>query len=416
MNNSTPKAVGKLAKRAAKNAVKPAKRANVVKQVKTPKTALKGKPTNMSQSVVSQVKEESLENSAPELTENNVLFLIGAGCSATAGIKMANQMVDDIEKFVKEEKKDWGKFSKLYYYLKSAILYSDGIGGNFTTSLNVERLVVVLTELGKKEQNIVYPFIGNWNTRLTEVAGKGFEDIEAFQDLIKKQLFDWINIGDFSGAEYYSGFARFKTEFGYPIRIFSFNYDLCIEMVIKDLNIELGFDPKTKGWLYSNFEPNGTKDIDIYLYKLHGSIDWERATDKGNVLVKRTGPGSGSELIFGTDAKLTSTDPYLYYVFEFRKYSLSEDCKLIIVIGYSFGDDYMNKLIAQSLSASQQRNVLIVDLSPEWLKNIFVSKYGVNESQVKIWKKSADDFLKDELSLTFLAKYLPSSDESPFSL
>jgi hypothetical protein len=415
MNNFTHKVAKKSAKRAAKKATMPAKRANTVKRAKPVKKAQKVKPNNSAQLVTPQIKEASLENSAPELTENNVLFLIGAGCSATAGIKMANQMVEDIEKFV-IEKKDWIPYSKLYYYLKSAILYSDGIGGNFTTSLNVERLVVVLSELGKKEQNIAYPFIGNWNTRLMEVAGKGFEDIEAFQDLIKKQLFDWINIGNFSEAEYYSGFSRFKTEFGYPIRIFSFNYDLCIEMVIKDLNIELGFDPKTKGWLYSNFEPNRNKDIDIYLYKLHGSIDWERATDKGNVLVKRTGPGSGSELIFGTDAKLTSTDPYLYYVFEFRKYSLSEDCKLIIVIGYSFSDDYMNKLIAQSLSASQQRNILIVDLSPERLKEIFVSKYGVNESQVKTWKESADVFLKDKLSLNFLAEYLPSSDESPFSL
>lgn len=404
-SNSRKPAKKAAKKAAAKTAKKPAAKSKAVKPAE---------PTNGSQPVTPQNEEALGENPAPELTENNVLFLIGAGCSASAGIKMANEMVEDIEQFVKE-KKNWEKYSKLYYYLKSAILYSDGISGNFTTSLNVERLVVVLTELGKKEQNIAYPFIGNWNTRLMEVAGKGFEDIEAFQDLIKQQLFDWINIGDFTGAEYYSGFERFKREFGYPIRIFSFNYDLCIETVLKDFNIELGFDPKTKGWVYSNFEPNSDKDIDIYLYKLHGSIDWERATDKGNVLEKRTGPGSGAELIFGTDAKMTSTDPYLYYVFEFRKYSLSEDCKLIIVIGYSFGDDYMNKLIAQALSASQQRNVLIIDkFNPESLKQFFVTKYNVSGDQVKTWKRSADDFLRDDLSLKFIADYLPSSDESPF--
>src|ERR1044072_2163226 len=348
-----------------------------------------------------------------ELAENNLLFLIGAGCSVTAGIKMANQMVDDIERFVKE-KKDWQPFSDLYYYIKSAILYADGITGSFTTSLNVERLVLVLSELGKKEQNVVYPFIGNWNTRLMAVAGSGFTQIKAFQERIKMQLFEWINIGDFSAAEYYTGFSRFKKEFGYPIRIFSFNYDLCIEEVIKDLNIELGFDQKTKEWLYSNFDPNEDRDIDIYLYKLHGSIDWERATEKGNVLVKRTHPKQESELIFGTEAKLTSTDPYLYDVFEFRKYSLHEGCKLLIVIGYSFGDDYMNKLISQALSASQQRNVLIIDLNPELLKQSFVVKYGVDEKQVKTWTGSADVFLKNELSLTFLTPYLPISSESPF--
>ena len=353
------------------------------------------------------------DNPGVELSENNLLFLIGAGCSVTAGIKMANQMVDDIERFVKE-KKDWQPFSDLYYYIKSAILYGDGITGSFTNALNVERLVLVLTELGKKEQNLVYPFIGNWNTRLMEVAGSGFTQIKAFQERIKMQLFEWINIGDFTEAEYYTGFSRFKKEFGYPIRIFSFNYDLCIEEVIKDLNIELGFDQKTKEWLYSNFDPNEDRDIDIYLYKLHGSIDWERATEKGNVLVKRTHPKQESELIFGTEAKLTSTDPYLYDVFEFRKYSLHEGCKLLIVIGYSFGDDYMNKLISQALSASQQRNVLIIDLNPEPLKQAFVKRYGVDEKQVKMWKGSADVFLKTELSLTFLNPYLPTSTETPF--
>lgn len=396
-----------------KLAKQPAKKAGKKPTVRA-KSEKPAELTNGSQPVAPQIEDALVENSAPQLTINNVMFLIGAGCSASAGIKMANQMVEDIEQFVKD-KKNWEKFCKLYYYLKSAILYADGISGNFTTSLNVERLVVVLTELGKKEQNIAYPFIGNWNTRLMEVAGKGFQDIESFQDLIKQQLFDWINIGDFTEAGYYGGFGRFKREFGYPIRIFSFNYDLCIEMVLKDFNIELGFDPKTKIWVYSNFEPNSNKDIDIYLYKLHGSIDWERAPDKGNVLVKRDGPGSGSEMIFGTDAKLTSTDPYLYYVFEFRKYSLSEDCKLIVVIGYSFGDDYMNKLIAQALTASQQRNVLIIDkYNPEGLKKSFVSKYGANEDQVRTWKRSADDFLRDDLSLKFIVDYLPSSDETPF--
>jgi hypothetical protein len=402
----------KPAKKAAK---KPAKKVakKPANNSKAGKSSAQAKPKNSVQPSGPQIEAAESDGSALELTENNVMFLIGAGCSVTAGIKMANQMVDDIEKFVKE-KRDWEQFSKLYYYLKSAILYSDGIGGNFTTSLNVERLVVVLSELGKKEQNIAYPFIGNWNTRLMEVAGEGFKLIEAFQEKIKTQLFEWINIGDFSAAEYYSGFSRFKKEFGYPIRIFSFNYDLCIEEVIKDVNIELGFDPKTKEWLYSNFEPNKDKDIGIYLYKLHGSIDWERAPERGNVLVQRTHPKADSELIFGTDAKLTSTDPYLYDVFEFRKYSLHEECKLIIVIGYSFGDDYMNKLIAQALTATQQRNLLIVDLGPESLKDNFVAKYSVNESQVKSWRGSAADFLRDELSLSFLADYLPSSDETPF--
>src|SRR2546429_6591784 len=62
--------------------------------------------------------------------------------------------------------------------------------------------------------------------------------------------------------------------------------------------------------VYDNFEPNKDNDIGIYLYKLHGSIDWERMPEKGNVLEKRKHPGPKSELKFGTDDKLTSIDRY----------------------------------------------------------------------------------------------------------
>lgn len=354
------------------------------------------------------------EENTSEILENNVLFLIGAGCSADAGVKIANQMVTDIENFVKTDDR-WKKFDKLYYYLKSSILYSDGILGNFTTSLNVEKLVVIINELAKKELNIAYPFIGNWNTRLIEVAGKNFETIKEFGEEIAEQLFKWINIGDYSGANYYQGFVNFKTEIGYAIRIFSFNYDICIEQTINDLTIELGFDPQNKRWGYSNFDYNENKNIDIYLYKLHGSIDWKRDKNNGNILIKQANPITNAELIFGTDAKLTSIDPYLFYVFEFRRYSLLDECKLIVVIGYSFSDEYMNKLMAQALTASPNRKILIVDFGdPDGLKEKFATEHNINKNQIETWKGKASEFLLNELNQDNVYKYLPKSEDSAF--
>lgn len=354
------------------------------------------------------------EDNSSEILENNVLFLIGAGCSAEAGVKVANQMVADIEHFVKTDDR-WKKFADLYYYLKSSILYSDGIHGNFTTSLNVEKLVVIINELAKKELNVAYPFIGNWNTRLIEVGGENFQNIKDFGEEIAEQLFKWINIGDYSGANHYKGFADFKREIGYAIRIFSFNYDICIEQIINDLTIELGFDPQNKRWAYSNFDFNQNKDIDIYLYKLHGSIDWKRDKSNGNILIKQANPITGAELIFGTDAKLTSIDPYLFYVFEFRRYSLLDECKLIIVIGYSFGDEYMNKLMAQALSASPNRKVLIVDFGdPESIKDKFAADYNINKNQIETWQGAASEFLLKKLNQTEIYKYFPLPEDSAF--
>jgi|GEM_PF-421719 len=360
------------------------------------------------------VEPEKSNETALEIAENNVLFLIGAGCSAESKVKVANQMVNDIENFVRN-KDEWKKYKELYYYLKSSILYSDGILGNFTTTLNIEKLVVIINELAKKELNIAYPFIGNWNTRLLDVAGDNFQNIEQFGKEIKKQLFEWINIGDYSHASYYRGFANFKTEIGYPIRIFSFNYDVCIEQTIDELSMELGFDPQDKEWKYTNFDFNENKDIGIYLYKLHGSIDWKRDKHNGNILIKQANPITEAELIFGTNDKLSSVDPYLFYVFEFRKYSLMDECKIIVVIGYSFGDDYMNKLIAQALSASQNRKLLIVDSgNPEGLKKDFSEKYSVNQDQIEIWKGAAGDFLLNHLNQENIYNYFSKLEESAF--
>ena len=42
------------------------------------------------------------------------------------------------------------------------------------------------------------------------------------------------------------------------------------------------------------------------------------------------------ELIFGRDFKLEAGDSYLFYAYEFRKFSLM--ARLIVIIGYGFGD------------------------------------------------------------------------------
>ena len=136
------------------------------------------------------------------------------------------------------------------------------------------------------------------------------------------------------------------TDLGSAVRVFSLNYDICVEKALdgSDFSIELGFNSK-RVWDASKFDDNENIDIGIYLYKLHGSIDWIRNKDNNGVLTLCDTRNQNPELIFGTTAKLSSIDPYLFYVHELRKYSLSEALRLIVVVGYSFSDDYVNGLI-----------------------------------------------------------------------
>ena len=82
-------------------------------------------------------------------------------------------MIDEIETLIKNDDA-WKPYRALYYYVKSAILYADGIQEHFDNNINIERLVGVLRDLKKKERNPIYPFIGSWNEKLLELGGAGF--------------------------------------------------------------------------------------------------------------------------------------------------------------------------------------------------------------------------------------------------
>ena len=87
-----------------------------------------------------------------------------------------------------------------------------------------------LDELHQRERHTLYPFIGAWNPKLQEVAGEAFEKILAFQSKIIDILRNrWVMLAKEESARYYSGLLRFQEEYEYPLRVFSLNYDLCVE-------------------------------------------------------------------------------------------------------------------------------------------------------------------------------------------
>lgn len=291
-----------------------------------------------------------------EIKGENLLFLLGAGASADAGIPISNKMVVKIEELL-DSNQDWKPFQDLYFYLKSSINYADGIFGRFNEAFNVERLLIVINEIEKRDKNMMYPFIGAWNIRLLDLAGNNFENITKFRKLIRTQLIEWVGLRNYDSASYYQAFSSLSSEIGSLMKVFTLNYDLCFETIVgKEKSIELGFTKGTNEWHYSNFEDEQGKHYN--LYKLHGSIDWYIESNK---LIKSDRPEVNPELIFGIQHKLTSVDPYFYYSAKFRDACLN-DTKLIISIGYSFADDYINAIISQAVNARSE--IQLVHVSP----------------------------------------------------
>ena len=331
------------------------------------------------------------------MRDTDLIFLLGAGASKEAGIKITSEMISEIETNLLES--DWGKYKKLYYYIKSSILYAKGLKGKYDSFVNIEDFMVVLTELLKKEENTVYPFISNWNYKLIELAGKDFENIDNFEREIREQLIEvWINIKDYSKASYFRKFKDLQSELlQRPLKIFSLNYDMCIEQSIgnKDL-IELGFD-ENKEWNSNRFIDLQDTDKIVHLYKLHGSIDWHVI----NGMCKKCDvPTKDCSIIFGEKMKLQPIDPYFFMASELRKYL--SDANILVSIGYSFGDDYINKMIKQAISNNSNLFILDVsnvkdDNSKQNRMRYIIECVGIKPDNINIVPKTAKEFMETEL-------------------
>jgi hypothetical protein len=131
--------------------------------------------------------------------------------------------------------------------VKGAIIHADCLNGRGCSEPDIERLVIVLSELQKNQECTLFPFIGSWSPRLLQLTGHDFTIIEKFQRLILKQLKEWVIPADYiRRSEYYREFFRFQANCNFPLRVFSLNYDLCMEKnTPDDRAIVRGFDQAT---------------------------------------------------------------------------------------------------------------------------------------------------------------------------
>ena len=336
----------------------------------------------------------------------DIIFLIGAGASAEAGIPVSNDMIAKIEHLL-VSRDEWKDYRELYNHVKSAIHYSAGLQGKFRDDVpyNIEVLANTLNELARNELHPIYPFVASWNGRFNVLAGPQFKQVESFYNKILNQLKEWVQPEAMSVARYYEGFRRLQQSLGFPLKVFSLNYDCCFERVVADesFRVETGFagDGQEHHWEWRRFEePQVETDRpEIYLYKLHGSINWKRDATGNLVAVDHAGsniPASEMQVIFGREFKLEAGDPYLFYAFEFRRSTL--EARVIVTIGYGFGDDHINKMLRQALRYDSTRRLVAVarcpdGTGPEARSARIAGTLGVPQAAVRVVPGSAKGFL-----------------------
>lgn len=350
---------------------------------------------------------------------DEIVVLLGAGASVDAGIPHSYEMVSKLELLLKEDK-DWKKFSHLYNYIKSSIIYADGIKGRFISGFNIERLVSTLDDLRKGDEHPLYPFIGAWSPKLAEVAGSSLERLQEFREKIVLKLRDeWVQLKYDENASYYAQFCDFQKEYEHPLRIFTLNYDLCVEKSCAEANLQRGFgDDKT--WDWRVFDPIEEQTPDIYLYKMHGSIDWERE-ENGKVTFRDAPTHIGVdnlEIIFGTTYKLQYVDPFLFFAYEFRRWTLSM-ARIIIALGYGFCDEHINGILSQALKSNSNTKILAIigpgdsERESDESKRIKQLLDVKVDGRVKCKCITSKDYISNHLKIDDLAEEFPN-EEIPF--
>lgn len=167
------------------------------------------------------------------------------------------------------------------------------------------------------------------------------------------------------------------------IRVFTTNYDTLIEQTLDEAGVPY-FDGFV-GTVSRVFRPE-VFEQDIYLpphgeqraltrlpemlyfYKLHGSINWRSSRSPGalsrDVVVQQRESESASELalIYPTPQKESDVLGYPYSDL-FRAFNAvvgtPETC--LLVLGYGFSDDHINRFIFQALASSPTFQLFVVD-------------------------------------------------------
>ncbi|WP_158920954.1 SIR2 family protein [Acidisphaera sp. S103] len=366
-----------------------------------------------------------MSSSAITFKKDEVLVLLGAGASVDAGIPHSADMVSQIEAALENE---WAEFKHLYNYVRSAIFYAEGIAGRYAKDVNynIERLVQSLDELARREDHPLYPFVGAWNPRLLQVAGPSFENIQPFRTKVLEKLRrDWLEIRNYESARYFEGLFRFQKDLNFPLRVFTLNYDMCVERTYDAFYRELperGFDKVTRLWSHELLEESAPDEKNFYLYKLHGSVDWVKADDEKLTFSDSTAniKVDDGQIIFGVIYKLQYVDPFLFLMYQLRRQSLA--ARLLLVIGYGFADEHVNAILSQALRRSPGKRLLAVTWSSgqetEEVKRLSfesVIKKQLNltdeDGKIVVRIARAKTFLGEQLSLSAVADLFPEEEQ-----
>jgi len=161
---------------------------------------------------------------------------------------------------------------------------------------------------------------------------------------------------DLTSVEYMAAWAG-ASQYRLPVEIFTVNYDLLFETALERRRVPYfdGFVGTLRARFHTELvEGSSGRDEEavpaffVRLWKLHGSVNWLWETQH---IVRLGQPVSGSlaAAIYPSDAKYDESRRIPFVVLQDRlRRALQEPETLVIISGYSFGDDHLNETIFEA--------------------------------------------------------------------
>lgn len=210
---------------------------------------------------------------------------------------------------------------------------------------------------------------------------------------VHDQIVQFDNIENHIHVDFAEWIGRSNRK--YPVEIFTTNYDFMFELGLENKSIPYydGFTGSLEPFFNSesierlDFLPTQTK-----LWKIHGSLGWKM--DKNKKVVRKE-PSEKDILIYPSILKYNNSrkQPYIALLDRLSNFIKQPDT-ILIVAGYSFGDEHINERILTALKANNLAHIFVFyydkishDKNNEFLlkEDSFLTRLALENSQLSVY-------------------------------
>lgn len=269
---------------------------------------------------------------------NRVGFLLGAGCPMSVK-KDGKDLIPGIEGLTTHVCGELRKECAPELEKLQSLMSEDGLPST------VEAMLTVVRQLRS--------VCGQ-----SEVRGLSARDLEKLEKNICRAVHGLMTTSLPTRDTPYHDFAWWAGSCArtYPTEVFTTNYDLLMEQALEESGVPYfdGFIGARHAFFNASAVGEDEQPSWLRLWKLHGSVNWRRddngviRTDSTEFDDKKSLVIHPSHLKYDQSRKM----PYVALMDQFRRFLLSPSC-ILVICGYSFGDDHLNDAIADALLSNK---------------------------------------------------------------